>query len=123
MVVYRKFLIPDVIFDTGQWNLSAEGKKMLSEVAEKIRKDNKWLYIKIDGHTDSVGSVSYNMDLSLKRAIAAATYLISHEGVNASKILIEGRGQSSPIAENDTADGRRNNRRTEILFLVAKDAQ
>jgi outer membrane protein OmpA-like peptidoglycan-associated protein len=122
MVVYRKFLIPDVIFDTGQWNLAPEGKKMLSEVAEKIRKDNKWLYIKIDGHTDSVGSIAYNMDLSLKRAIATATYLISHEGVVPSKILIEGRGQSAPIAANDTAEGRRNNRRTEILFLVAKDA-
>jgi outer membrane protein OmpA-like peptidoglycan-associated protein len=91
-IVYRKFLIPDLIFDTGQWNLSAQGKKILSEVAEKIRKDNKWLYIKIDGHTDSVGSVSYNMDLSLKRAISAATYLISHEGVTASKILIEAGG-------------------------------
>lgn len=123
MSVYRKFLIPDVIFDTGQWTLSPAGKKMLSEVAEKIRIDKKWLYIKIDGHTDSVGSVSYNMDLSLKRAISAATYLISHEGINASKILIEGRGQSSPIGENETAEGRRSNRRTEILFLVTKEAQ
>jgi outer membrane protein OmpA-like peptidoglycan-associated protein len=123
MLVYRKFLLPDVIFDTGQWKLAPEGKKMLSEIADKIRNDNKWLYIKIDGHTDSVGSVSYNMDLSLKRAIATATYMISHEGVVPSKVLIEGRGQTTPIASNDTAEGRRNNRRTEILFLVAKDAK
>lgn len=122
MSVYRKFLFPDVMYDFDQWTLSPAGKKMLSEVADKIRKDKKWLYIKIDGHTDTVGSKAYNMDLSLKRAIAAATYLISREGVDPSKLFIEGRGQSSPIAENDTAGGRRNNRRTEILFLVAKDA-
>ncbi len=123
MTVYRKFLFPDVMFDFDQWTLSPVGKKMLSEVAEKIRKDKKWLYIKIDGHTDTIGSKSYNMDLSLKRSIAAASYLISHEGVDPAKVFIEGRGQSSPIAENDTAVGRRNNRRTEILFLVAKEAQ
>ena len=96
---------------------------MLSEVAEQIRKDKKWLYLKIDGHTDSIGSLAYNMDLSLKRAISAATYLISHEGVDPSKIFIKGLGKSTPISDNATADGRRKNRRTEILFLVSKDGQ
>ena len=76
MTVYRKFIFPDVIFDFDQWTLSSSGKKMLSEVAEQIMKDKKWLYLKIDGHTDAIGSLSYNMDLSLKRAIAAATYII-----------------------------------------------
>ena len=123
MSVYRKFRFPDVTFDFDQWTLSSEGKKMLSEVAEQIRKDKKWLYIKIDGHTDSIGSLAYNMDLSLKRAIAAATYLISHEGVEPSKIFIKGFGKSVEIADNNTAEGRRKNRRTEILFLVAKDGQ
>lgn len=123
MSVYRKFRFPDLTFDFDQWTLSAEGKKMLSEVAEQIRKDKKWLYLKIDGHTDSIGSLAYNMDLSLKRAISAATYLISHEGVDPSKIFIKGLGKSTPITDNDTADGRRKNRRTEILFLVSKDGQ
>lgn len=123
MTVYRKFLFPDVIFDFDQWTPSSIGKKMLSEVAEQIRNDKKWLYLKIDGHTDTIGSMSYNMDLSLKRAIAAASYLISHEGIDPSKVFIEGRGQSSPIAVNSTAEGRRKNRRTEILFLVSKEGQ
>lgn len=123
MAVYRKFRFPDVTFDFDQWTLSASGKKMLSEVAEQIRKDKKWLYIKIDGHTDGIGSLSYNMDLSLKRAIAAATYLISHEGVNPSKVFIKGLGKSTPIAENNSAAGRRKNRRTEVLFLVSKEGQ
>lgn len=123
MSVYRRFRFPDVTFDFDQWTLSTEGKKMLSEVAEQIRKDKKWLYLKIDGHTDSIGSLAYNMDLSLKRAISAATYLISHEGVDPSKIFIKGLGKSTPISDNATADGRRKNRRTEILFLVSKDGQ
>lgn len=123
MTVYRKFLLPDVIYDLGQWALSSHGKKMLSEVAEQIRKDKKWLYLKVDGHTDIIGSESYNMDLSLKRAIAAATYLISHEGVDPAKVFIEGRGQASPLAENNNPEGRRANRRTEVLFLISKEKQ
>lgn len=121
MSVYRKFRFPDVTFDFDQWTLSVEGKKMLSEVSDQIRKDKKWLYIKIDGHTDSIGSLSYNMDLSLKRAIAAATYLISNEGVDPEKIFIKGFGKSTPIADNNTSEGRKKNRRTEVLFLVSKD--
>jgi len=123
MTVYRKFRFPDVTFEFDQWTLSNEGKKMLSEVADQIRKDKKWLYLKVDGHTDSIGSMPYNMDLSLKRAIAAATFLISHEGVEASKIFIKGFGKSTAIADNSTADGRRKNRRTEVLFLVSKESQ
>lgn len=123
MTVYRKFSFPDVTFDFDQWTLSNEGKKMLSEVADQIRKDKKWFYLKVDGHTDGIGSLPYNMDLSLKRAIAAATYLISHEGIEASKIFIKGFGKSTAIADNGTADGRRKNRRTEILFLVSKESQ
>ncbi len=121
MAVYRKFRFPDVTFDFDQWTLSPEGRKMLSEVAEQIRKDKKWLYLKVDGHTDGIGSIPYNMDLSLKRAIAAATYLISSEGVDPARIFIKGFGKSTPIADNATVEGRRKNRRTEILFLVAKD--
>ena len=123
MKIYRKFRFPDVTFDFDQWTLSEEGKKMLSEVAEQIRKDKKWFYIKVDGHTDSIGSLTYNMDLSLKRAIAAATYLITREGVEARKIFLKGFGKSTPIADNTVAEGRRKNRRTEILFLVNKEGE
>lgn len=123
MAVYRKFRLSDVTFELDQWSLSSSGKQMLSEVAEQIRKDKKWLYIKIDGHTDGIGSAAYNMDLSLKRAIAAATYIISHEGVDPSKVFIKGFGKSSPMSENSTAAGRRDNRRTELLFLVSKEVK
>lgn len=123
MTVYRKFRFPDMTFGFDQWTLSSEGRKMLAEVADQIRKDKKWLYLKIEGHTDSVGSDSYNMNLSLKRAIAVATYLISNEGVDSGRIFITGLGKSVPLADNSTAEGRKKNRRTEILFLVDKEGR
>lgn len=121
MTVYRKFRFPDVSFDFDQWSLSVEGKKALSEVAELIRKDRKWLYLRVDGHTDNIGSASYNMDLSLKRAISVASYLIAREGIDPGRIFIKGLGKSAAIADNATAEGRKLNRRCEILFLVPKE--
>ncbi len=122
MKVYRKFRFPDVTFDFDQWSLSAEGKKSISEVAELIRKDAKWVYLRVDGHTDNVGSASYNMDLSLKRAISVASYLIAREGIDPAKVFIKGLGKSKTLADNATADGRKLNRRCEILFLIPKES-
>lgn len=121
MTVYRKFRFPDVSFDFDQWNLSAEGKKALSEVAEQIRRDKRWVYLRIDGHTDNIGSAGYNMDLSLKRAISVASYLIAREGIDPTRLFVKGLGKSRPIGDNKTAEGRKFNRRGEILFLIAKE--
>lgn len=121
MAVYRKFRFPDVTFGFDQWSLSEEGKKAISEVAEVIRRDNKWVYLRIDGHTDNVGSADYNMDLSLKRAISVASQLITREGIDPSRIFIKGLGKSKPLADNATAEGRKLNRRCEILFLVPRE--
>lgn len=121
MRVYRKFRFPDVSFDFDQWSLSAEGKKQLSEVAEQIRNDKKWIYIRIDGHTDAIGSTGYNKDLSLKRAISVASYLINREGIDPSRLFLKGMGKSRPIADNAVSEGRRQNRRSEVLLLIPKD--
>jgi outer membrane protein OmpA-like peptidoglycan-associated protein len=124
MTVYRKFRFPDVTFEADQSELSVGAKKMLSEVAEQIRKDKKWRYVKVEGHTDGIGSLPYNMDLSLQRAIAAATYLISHEGVDPAKVFVKGLGKTAPIADNSTAAGRRKNSRIELQLLVpAEESQ
>lgn len=120
MTVYRKFRFPDVTFDFDQWSLSEEGRKSLAEVAELIRNDKKWVYLRVDGYTDNIGSSSYNMDLSLKRAISVASYLIAREGIDPSRIFIKGLGKSKPLADNATAEGRKLNRRCEILFLVPR---
>jgi len=123
LAVSRKFRFPDEMFEYDQLTLSNNGKKMLSEMAEQTRRDKSWSGMLIDGHTDSSGSLMYNMDLTLKRAISVASYLISHEGVSPAKIFIEGLGKTLPIADNGSAAGRRLNRRTEILFLGLREAR
>jgi outer membrane protein OmpA-like peptidoglycan-associated protein len=120
MVVYRKFRFADGKFEFNMADLSDEVKRSISEAAEQIRNDKNWVYLRIDGHTDSIGSINYNMDLSLKRAIAVASYLITKEGIDPRRIFIKGMGKTKSIADNSTPEGRRTNRRFEILFLVPK---
>jgi len=74
----------------------------------------------IVGHTDSEGSSSYNMDLSNRRAEAAANF-ISGEGVDRARINTAGRGETEPIASNTSAEGRRLNRRVEIAIFAKTD--
>jgi len=78
-------------------------------------RDDPNLRIRVVGHTDSVGSETYNQQLSEKRARATADYLIS-QGVSSSQVSVEGRGESEPRASNSTADGRAQNRRVEIYL-------
>lgn len=118
---YRKFRLPDSLFEFDNSDMIPEVQKSVSELAEFIRTDTKWVFLRIDGHTDAVGSVKYNMDLSLKRAITVANYLITHEGIDPSRIFVRGMGKSAPIADNSTDEGRKLNRRFEIVFLVHKE--
>lgn len=121
--LYRKFKFTDLMYELGSSALSNTGKKMLSEMAEQIRNDTKWLFIRVDGHTDNIGSLVYNMDLSLKRAVTAAAYLVGNEGVDTTKIFVKGFGKTAPIADNASAEGRRKNRRTEVLLFVSIDGK
>ncbi len=118
--VYRKFRFPDIAFDYDQWSISEEGKKYLAEVAAEIRNDKKWAYLRVDGYSDNIGSENYNMDISLKRAISVAGYLINKEGVDPARIFVKGMGEAKPLADNSITEGRRFNRRCEVLFLVPK---
>jgi len=82
-------------------------------VARALR-DNPSLHVVVEGHTDSVGSDSYNHKLSERRAKAVRDYLV-REGIDASRITTRGYGKSRPVASNDTAEGRAENRRAEII--------
>ncbi len=86
----------------------------LDEVAAKVAASKGNEMLQIVGHTDSIGTEEYNQGLSERRAQAVADYLVG-QGVNSSMLTVKGMGESSPVADNGTSEGRAMNRRVEIL--------
>lgn len=119
-VVYRKFRLQEVTFGTNQWKVSQEGIAALAMVAEQLRKENKEFLLRVDGHTDSLGSDNYNDKLSLQRSITIATNMVVHNGFDPARLFVKGFGERKPIASNDSAEGKAKNRRVEILVLLPK---
>ena len=102
----------NVTFDTASSNISADFYRVLSSVAKVINEYEK-TYVDIYGHTDSVGDASYNMNLSQKRADSVSRYLQTQQ-VLPQRIVTRGVGEDHPVASNDNAQGRAQNRRVEI---------
>ena len=102
----------DVLFDFNSAGLRSASRQSLREMADVFEKYPNTT-IKVQGHTDSVGSASYNERLSERRADSVASYLESL-GVRGSRINAVGYGESSPRSSNSTASGRQLNRRVEI---------
>lgn len=88
--------------------------KLLDNVSDVLSKESN-LKIRIIGHTCDLGTDSYNMELSKKRALAADKYLLSKK-VDKNKINVEWKGEKSPIVKNDSESNRSKNRRIEIIF-------
>jgi OOP family OmpA-OmpF porin len=101
-------------FDFDQAVLKAEDKQRLDAAIAGLKNLAGDATIQVTGYTDSIGSEKYNRDLSMRRARAAQEYLVN-KGVNPTRIVISGMGESNPIASNDTADGRAMNRRVEVV--------
>lgn len=89
---------------------------LLSEVADAIKAHPEIKKLGINGHTDSEGDNTYNQSLSERRAQAVKTWLVQH-GVEAPRLDAKGFGESKPIADNTTPDGREKNRRVEFLIV------
>jgi OOP family OmpA-OmpF porin len=94
-------------FDSAE--LTDEGRATLDETAETLQKLN-WVGGAVEGHTDSVGSDEYNLTLSQKRAQTVADYLTG-KGISDSRFEVAGLGESQPVADNDSEEGRAKNRR------------
>ncbi len=105
--------LPDVLFEFDRANLTREAVRTLEEIGDVI-KDVRDRNIAIEGHTDSLGSVTYNKDLSLRRAESVARELGSR-GVSRGQMNVRGFGEGSPIATNNTDSGRARNRRVEVI--------
>lgn len=102
----------DTFFDFDRAVLAGDGKAKLDDLASRLQGMNLEVVIAV-GHTDSVGTDSYNQKLSVRRAEAVKSYLVSR-GVEANRVYTEGRGEKQPVADNKTAAGRTKNRRVEI---------
>jgi outer membrane protein OmpA-like peptidoglycan-associated protein len=106
----------DILFDTGSDALKAEGVVELNKVGDILAKyaDDR---VQIAGHTDSVGDAKHNQFLSERRAASVKTVLVSR-GVRDPQITVVGYGETKPVADNHTADGRAKNRRVELHIDV-----
>lgn len=106
----------DILFETGKYDLKDNAKVNLTEMAAIMKKYPENV-LQIKGYTDSTGSSKINETLSLKRADAVKT-LLANNGVPASTISTAGMGPANPVADNQTAEGRKQNRRVEIEVTV-----
>ncbi|RON39684.1 OmpA family protein [Pseudomonas brassicacearum] len=102
----------DVLFAFNQSELTPAAQSKLDSLMPKLQSADV-VSIKVIGHTDSVGSDTYNQALSERRASSVAAYLLS-QGVAPNKLTSEGKGQSQPVADNETEEGRAKNRRVEL---------
>ena len=102
----------DVLFAFNKSELTPSARSELDSLMAKLQNVDV-VSIKVVGHTDSVGSDAYNQGLSERRASSVAGYLVS-QGLAPNKLTSEGRGESEPVAENDTDEGRAKNRRVEL---------
>lgn len=109
------WIIGAILFGTDRTAIRPEYYTTLDEVVSALR-DNPRLDLALQGHADARGDASYNMDLSRRRAEAVAAYL-KKAGISPDRMLAVGYGISAPVAPNDTADGRAENRRVELAPL------
>jgi outer membrane protein OmpA-like peptidoglycan-associated protein len=105
--------LSDVLFDFNQASLKPGTKEKLAKVSG-ILLAYPSLHMNVEGHTDSIGSDEYNLKLSQRRADAVRDYLTAN-GINSANIQAIGLGKAGPVASNDTAAGRQQNRRVEMV--------
>ena len=105
--------LSDVLFDFGKYTLKPETREKLAKVSG-ILLTHPDMHLQVEGYTDNVGSDEFNQKLSEQRADSVRDYLIS-QGISADSITSKGFGKTNPIASNDTAKGRQQNRRVEIV--------
>ncbi len=107
-------LSSDLLFNTNSSYLTENAKAELSKLVKVLKESNGKL--RVDGHTDATGTPEYNLWLSEKRAASVEKFLVD-AGISSSRISTKGLGQTKPVADNKTPDGRQRNRRVEVVIL------
>lgn len=108
-------ILTNIFFDVDKYDLHQRSVTELQKIL-RFLKENSAVKVEISGHTDNSGSVSYNNSLSERRAESVYNYLISH-GVEANRLISRGYGSAKPIADNDSEEGRKQNRRIEFKII------
>lgn len=111
-VIARRIVLRGINFDFDSSQIREISEPVLDEAVRQLG-DNPGVTITVVGHTDARGSAEYNQELSVRRAEAVFRYLVNH-GIKPERVTVAGRGESSPVASNDTSDGRARNRRVEL---------
>ena len=109
--------LDNVKFESGSANLTADSKYELDNLIEVLTETYPNMKVELSGHTDNVGNPASNLTLSQNRALAVMNYLKENGSIPASRLLAKGYGDSLPTADNATADGRKQNRRTECKII------
>ena len=108
------YSLGDVLFATGKSDLRPAATGTLDTLLASISKEPERSIV-VEGHTDSVGKAAANRELSQRRADAVMQYLIAH-GIAPQRITAIGKGEEHPVDSNATADGRRHNRRVDVIL-------
>jgi outer membrane protein OmpA-like peptidoglycan-associated protein len=103
-------------FVSGSARLLDDSKVLLDDVVKVLDEHPEILMVRVEGHTDSKSSLRKNLKLSTKRAKAVRKYLIDH-GISRRRLIAKGFGEGEPIADNDTEEGRFQNRRVDLRIL------
>ncbi len=116
-----------VLFDSGKAQLRNEAHPVLEKVSRILKEQVRAQPVSIEGHTDNEpirhSGWKDNWELSLARARAVLTYLVKEQGLEPSRVSAAGFGEYHPVASNNTPEGRRQNRRVEIVVLPQRTAQ
>ncbi len=116
--VGEKMLLANVFFEVDSWQLKKESLAELNKLSDLL-KDNKELKVEIGGYTDSTGSDEHNLSLSEKRALTVVDFLVT-SGIRSERLKFKGYGNTSPVGDNITSEGRKLNRRTEVQIIEYK---
>lgn len=110
------FSTNEILFETNKATIKSSGATVLEELGN-VLKENPKISISITGHTDSDGKDNDNQKLSEQRAISVKNYLASNFGVEKSRMTTNGKGETEPIAENSSEEGKKQNRRVEFKII------
>jgi len=117
----RRTLIADgkvttngILFDVGSANIQPQSMGIIRQISQVLQQEQD-MNLKIIGHTDADGGDETNMKLSKERAEAVKKALVSVYGISGERLSSEGKGESEPVGDNGTADGKAQNRRVEFV--------